>query len=125
LRYLKFLLLLSLYFTLITGSVGQNNTFNRDVRILLATLLENGYQVKLAEQDNLLYQGQLKSYEGRFDYYLGLHGGGLTSNMTLSPENEELYGVKKLITNEYYYGARISKVIAFSPPDGACKYGIS
>jgi len=105
--------LISLYFTLIAGSVGQDGTFNSDVRILLSTLLENGYQVKLAEQDNILYQGQLKSYEGRFDYYLGLHGGGLTSNMTLSPENAELFGVKKLITNEYYYGAGLSKQFDF------------
>ncbi len=100
-------------FIFITGSSGQDNTVKSDIRVLLATILENGYQVKLAEQDNLLYQGQLKSYKGNFDYYLGVHGGRASSNMTLSPENAELYGVSKLITNEFYYGAGLSKEFNF------------
>lgn len=113
LKYLRPLLLFFICFIIINESVSQDNAFKQDIRLLLSLLLENGYQVKLAEQDNLLYQGQLKSFQGKFDYHLGLHGGGLSSNMTLSPENVELYGVTKLTTREYYYGAGLSKQFDF------------
>lgn len=95
------------------NSSSQDELFRNDIRTLLSTLLTNGYSVNIAKQDNILYKGQLKSLEGRFDYYLVLDAGGLMSNRTLSPEQSTIYGIDKLKTKEYNYGLSLHKQFDF------------